>query len=97
VGYEARQTTQAVAQSQDIAEQLTVAADKASAAADLAAIAYTEGEMPLGSLLQARRQAGESQLSATLAQVSAHEARARALLDAHLLWTPSPLEAQGPP
>lgn len=97
VGYEARQTTQAVAQSQDIAAQLTVAADKAATAANLAAKAYAEGEMPLGSLLQARRQAGESQLSATLAQVSAHEARARALLDAHRLWTPSALPTSDQP
>jgi len=97
VGYEARQVTQAVAQNQAIATQLTLASDSAATAANLAAKAYAEGEMPLGSLLLARRQAGESKLSATLAQVSAHEARARALLDAHRLWTPSPLTTGSPP
>ncbi len=92
VGYEATQAARAVAQSHQIAAQLTAAARQAAVAADLAAIAYTEGETPLNSLLQARRQASEAQLAATLAQVASQEAAARALLDAHRLWTPTPLD-----
>lgn len=89
VGYEATQVARSVAPSQAIARQLTASARLASTAADLAAKAYAEGEMPLGNVLQARRQAGESLLSAALARISAHEALARALLDAHHLWPPA--------
>ena len=97
VEYEAKQAARAVAQSRQIADQLAAAARHAATAADLAAKAYAEGEMPLGSLLQARRQAGESQLAATLAQVTTHEAATKALLDAHQLWTPAPLDNTGHP
>lgn len=92
VGYEATRAAQAVARSRQIADQLTAAAGQARTVADLTAKAYAEGETPLASLLQARRQASEAQLAATVAQVSAEEAAARALLDAHRLWTPTPLD-----
>lgn len=91
VGYEATQAARAVALSHQIAGQLTAAARQATAAANLTVKAYAEGETPLGSLLQAHRQASEAQLAATLAQVTSQEAAARALLDAHQLWTPTPL------
>lgn len=90
VGIEARKVTQAVAQSQRIASQLGTAANRAATAANLAGRAYAEGETSLSAWLQARRQASEALLSATLAQVDALEALGRAMLDAHQVWTPPP-------
>lgn len=93
VGYEAAQAAQAVALTRQIAHQLTASAQKANTAATLAGKAYAEGETLLANWLQARRQARETQLAATLAQVSAEEAATRAKLDAHQLWAPPPLDS----
>lgn len=93
VGYEAAQAAQAVPLTRQIAHQLTASAQKANTAATLAGKAYAEGETLLANWLQARRQASETQLAATLAQVNAEEAAARAQLDAHQLWTPPPLDS----
>ena len=93
VGYEASQAAQAVPLTRQIAHQLTASAQKANTAATLAGKAYAEGETLLTNWLQARRQARETQLAATLAQVNAEEAAARAQLDAHQLWTPPPLDS----
>jgi outer membrane protein TolC len=91
VGYEARKAAQAVSQYQEISFQLILASTRAGKAAELAGRAYEEGETSLTAWLQARRQASEAQLSATLAQVDAFEAMARAMLDAHQIWTaPTP-------
>jgi outer membrane protein, heavy metal efflux system len=92
VGVEAQQAAQAVAFSHQIALQLSAAAAQAHTAATLAGRAYAEGETLLTNWLQARRQASEAQLAASLAQVSALEAAARAQLDAHQLWVPLALE-----
>lgn len=54
--------------------------------ADLMARAYTLGEVGLTEVLMARRQAIDSSLSATLAQIDASEARYRLMLDGHELW-----------
>lgn len=97
VGYEAYQAAHAVALSHQIALQLSAAAAQATTAATLAGRAYAEGETLLANWLQARRQASESQLAATLAQVSAQEAAARALLDAHQLWVPNALDSNDNP
>jgi outer membrane protein TolC len=48
--------------------------------------AYSLGEIPLGDLLLARRQAIEVGANAEAAQFDALEAQARLLLDAHLIW-----------
>ena len=88
VGYEARKVALALAQTRGIAIQLASAASRAGTAADLAGRAYAEGETTLTAWLQARRQASEARLISTLAQVDALEAAARAMLDAHQVWTP---------
>ncbi len=93
VGYEAAQAAQAVGLTRQIAQQLVASAQKANTAATLAGKAYAEGESLLTNWLQARRQARETQLAATLAQVSAEEAATRAKLDAHQLWAPPPLDS----
>jgi len=54
--------------------------------AELAARAYTLGEVSLLDSLTARRFALESSLAENLAQLDANEARYRLLLDAHQLW-----------
>lgn len=54
--------------------------------AELVARAYQLGEMSLSDSLTARRQALESSLAESLAQLDANEARYRLLLDAHQLW-----------
>lgn len=54
--------------------------------AELTARAYNLGELSLAETLIARRQALDAQLTANLAQLDAHQARYRLLLDAHQLW-----------
>lgn len=90
VGIDARRVAQAVAQSRSIVTQLETAASRAHTAADLAGRAYAEGETTLTAWLQARRLASEALLISTLAQIDALEALARAMLDAHQVWTPPP-------
>jgi outer membrane protein TolC len=62
------------------------AAERMQRNADLASRAYQLGEAHLSDVLTARRQALESALGATLAQIDAGEARYRLMLDAHQLW-----------
>lgn len=54
--------------------------------AELVTRAYSLGELSLTETLNARRQALDAQLTASLAQLDAHQARYRLLLDAHQLW-----------
>lgn len=54
--------------------------------ADLMSKAYSLGEANLTDVLTARRQAGETQLTADLAQINALESHYRLMLDAHKLW-----------
>jgi len=57
--------------------------------AELIGKAYRLGESSLSDSLSARRIAHEANLSESLAQLDANEARYRLALDAHLLWPPT--------
>ena len=67
-------------------QQAQQAAGSVRENAELVARACTLGESSLSETLNARRQALESSLAATMAQLDANETRYRLLLDAHLLW-----------
>ena len=62
------------------------AADRIKSTASLMTRAYALGEASLPDVLAARRQAIETELNATMAQIDAAENRYRLLLDAHQLW-----------
>lgn len=62
------------------------AAERIKSTADLMARAYSLGEAGLSDVLTARRQAIETELNATMAQIDAAENRYRLMLDAHQLW-----------
>lgn len=62
------------------------AAERVKSNADLITRAYSLGEASLSDVLTARRQAIETGLNATMAQIDAAENRYRLLLDAHQLW-----------
>lgn len=79
--------TFAVAQSAyDNWHNLRAAAERVDASANLTARAYALGEGGITDVLNARRQALEGRLAATVAQIDAVESRYRLLLDAHQLW-----------
>lgn len=65
---------------------LRAAAAQVDASAELAARAYALGEGGITDVLNARRQAIDGRLAATVAQIDAVESRYRLLLDAHQLW-----------
>jgi outer membrane protein TolC len=62
------------------------AADAASRHADLTRRAHELGELGLAEVLLARRTALETRIAAERSRLTANEAIARLLLDAHLLW-----------
>lgn len=66
--------------------RLSAASQRIDSNAALLGRAYTLGESPLADVLNARRQAIEARLAATLAQLDASEARYRLMVDAHLIW-----------
>ncbi|MBS1138409.1 MAG: outer rane efflux protein, partial [Proteobacteria bacterium] len=65
---------------------LRAAAERVDASANLTARAYALGEGGITDVLNARRQALEGRLAATVAQIDAVESRYRLLLDSHQLW-----------
>lgn len=67
-------------------ERLARLADQAQATTALVSKAYSLGEVPLGDLILARRQAMEAGANAEAAQIDALQAQARLLLDAHAFW-----------
>lgn len=67
-------------------QRLTQVANRMKDNTAVVAKAYSLGEIPLGDLLQARRQAIEAGANAEAAQFDALEAQARLLLDAHVIW-----------
>lgn len=68
--------------------QLQRAAEATTRHADLAKRAWELGEIDLANALMARSRAFDMEVSASEARLSANEAIARLLLDAHHLWTP---------
>lgn len=67
-------------------QKLAQVANRMKDNAEVVSKAYSLGEIPLGDLLLARRQAIEAGANAEAAQFDALEAQARLLLDAHLIW-----------
>lgn len=67
-------------------QSMRTVAERIQRNAELMGRAYSLGETGLLDVLTARRQAIETQLTTTLAQLDAAEARYRLLLDAHQLW-----------
>ena len=72
--------------SYDAAQRAESAADGLRRNAELAARAYSLGELNLAEAIAARRFAVEARLAASLASLDAAEARYRLMLDAHELW-----------
>lgn len=67
-------------------ERLARLAEQARETTALVSKAYALGEVPLGDLILARRQAMEAGASADAAQLEALQAQARLLLDTHAFW-----------
>lgn len=67
-------------------QTLAEAAAQFQQAADATARGYALGEFDIGAMLVARRQSQEAQQQLMAAQLAAHRALSRVLLDAHQLW-----------